>query len=67
MFDYIDGAAEDEFTYQANLTAFDQVTFARSLPDRPMGRVNLRTTLLGTPLAPSSWLRAGSHESPPPG
>src|SRR5690348_3627035 len=49
VFDYVDGAAEDESTYRANVSAFDLVQFrprmAVSLPD-----VNLRTHVLGSDL-----------------
>ena len=50
VFDYIDGGAEDEVTLRGNCRVFDAVTF------RPRGAVatvvcDLRTTVLGTPLA----------------
>jgi L-lactate dehydrogenase (cytochrome) len=50
VFDYIDGAADDEVTLRGNTRVFDAVTF------RPRGAVasagcDLRTTVLGTPLA----------------
>ena len=50
VFDYIDGGADDEVTLRANCRVFEDVTF------RPHGAVataacDLRTTVLGTPLA----------------
>jgi len=50
VFDYIDGAADDEVTSRGNIGVFDAVTF------RPHGAVasvacDLQTTVLGTPLA----------------
>ncbi len=50
VFDYIDGAAEDELTMRRNLTAFEEVVW------RPRSAVatagwQLGTTLLGTPIA----------------
>ena len=50
VFDYIDGGADAEITLRENCRAFDDVTF------RPRQRVatpapDLRTTVLGTPLA----------------
>ena len=50
VFDYIDGGADAEFTLDGNCRAFDQVLF------RPRGAVatpacDLRTTVLGTPIA----------------
>ncbi|HEY8863619.1 MAG TPA: alpha-hydroxy acid oxidase [Candidatus Dormibacteraeota bacterium] len=50
VFDYIDGGAQDEVTLRGNCCVFDAVTF------RPRGAVatassDLRTTVLGTPLA----------------
>src|SRR5207253_11052261 len=50
VFDYIDGGAEGEVTLRENVRAFEDVTF------RPRSAVkipapDLRTTVLGTPLA----------------
>src|SRR5258706_10549534 len=50
VFDYVDGGADDEVTLRANRSVFEAVTF------RPRGAVataacDLRTTVLGTPLA----------------
>ena len=50
VFDYIDGGADDEVTLRGNCRVFDAVTF------RPRGAVataacDLRTTVVGTPLA----------------
>jgi L-lactate dehydrogenase (cytochrome) len=49
VFDYIDGAAEDERTLAANSAAFAAVTF-RPRVLRDVGEVNPSTTLLGRPL-----------------
>jgi L-lactate dehydrogenase (cytochrome) len=50
VFDYIDGAAEDERTMRANCAAFERVTFnPRVLRD--LSDVDTSTTLLGRPLA----------------
>jgi L-lactate dehydrogenase (cytochrome) len=50
LFDYIDGGAEAELTLRANCRAFEQVTFRpRSAIATPS--VDLRTTVLGTPLS----------------
>ncbi|MBV9952338.1 MAG: alpha-hydroxy-acid oxidizing protein [Acidimicrobiia bacterium] len=50
VFDYIDGAAEDERTMRANCEAFERVTFnPRVLRD--LSDVDTGTTLLGRPLA----------------
>ena len=50
VFDYIDGGADGEFTLRENCRAFDDITF------RPRSAVatpgcDLRTTVLGTPVA----------------
>jgi L-lactate dehydrogenase (cytochrome) len=49
VFDFVDGAADDEVTMRANRAAFEGVTF------RPRAAVHvkpdLRTTVLGTPVA----------------
>ena len=49
VFDFVDGAADDEVTMRANRAAFEAVTF------RPRAAVHvkpdLRTTVLGTPVA----------------
>jgi L-lactate dehydrogenase (cytochrome) len=50
VFDYIDGAAEDERTLEANAAAFTRTTF-RPRVLRDVGAVEPRTTLLGKPLA----------------
>jgi L-lactate dehydrogenase (cytochrome) len=49
VFDYIDGAAEDERTLAANSAAFAAVTF-RPRVLRDVGEVDSSTTLLGRPL-----------------
>jgi L-lactate dehydrogenase (cytochrome) len=50
VFDYIDGAAEDERTLAANQAAFASVTF-RPRVLRGVGAVDTAATLLGRPLA----------------
>ena len=50
VFDYIDGAAEDEVTVERNRTAFSDVTF-RPRQCVPVPACDLRTTVLGTELA----------------
>jgi isopentenyl diphosphate isomerase/L-lactate dehydrogenase-like FMN-dependent dehydrogenase len=50
VFDYIDGGAEAEVTLRDNCRAFDTVTL-RPRCAVAMGPVDLRTTVLGTPLA----------------
>ncbi|HEX4820250.1 MAG TPA: alpha-hydroxy acid oxidase [Acidimicrobiales bacterium] len=50
VFDYVDGAAEDELTMRENSAAFSRITF-RPRVLREVGSVDLSTTLLGTPLA----------------
>jgi L-lactate dehydrogenase (cytochrome) len=50
VFDYIDGAAEDERTLAANEAAFAATTF-RPRVLRGVEKVDLRATLLGQPLA----------------
>ena len=50
VFDYIDGGADAELTLRANCRAFDEVAFRpRCAVETPAA--NLRTTVLGTPLA----------------
>ena len=50
VFDYIDGAAEDERTQERNVAAFQQVEFRpRILVD--VANVDTSTTVLGQPLA----------------
>jgi L-lactate dehydrogenase (cytochrome) len=49
VFDYIDGAAEDERTLAANSAAFAAVTF-RPRVLRDVGQVDPSTTLIGRPL-----------------
>jgi len=50
VFAYIDGGAEDEVTLQENVRAFRQVTF-RPRQCVAVPACDLRTTVLGTPLA----------------
>jgi L-lactate dehydrogenase (cytochrome) len=50
VFDYIDGAAEDELTLRANQSAFARVTF-RPRVLRGVADVSLTSSLLGVPLA----------------
>jgi L-lactate dehydrogenase (cytochrome) len=50
VFDYIDGAAEDERTLAANSDAFARVTY-RPRVLRGVSRIDTATTLLGKPLA----------------
>jgi L-lactate dehydrogenase (cytochrome) len=50
VFDYIDGAAEDERTAASNVNAYERVTF-RPRVLRDVGRVDISSTLLGRPLA----------------
>src|SRR5215207_6037478 len=50
VFDFIDGAAEDEVTLDENVQAFRRVSFVpRVLVDA--GQVSLETTILGQPLS----------------
>jgi L-lactate dehydrogenase (cytochrome) len=50
VFDYIDGAAEDERTYAANQAAFRQVGF-RPRVLRGLEKVDITATMLGKPVA----------------
>lgn len=50
VFDYIDGAAEDELTMAANQAAFARVTF-RPRVLRGVGKVETGSSLLGRPLS----------------
>ena len=50
VFDYIDGAAEDEVTLRANQSSFARVTF-RPRVLRGVSDVSLASSLLGAPLA----------------
>ena len=50
VFDYVDGAAEDELTLRENSAAFSRIDF-RPRVLREVGSVDLSTTLLGQPLA----------------
>jgi L-lactate dehydrogenase (cytochrome) len=50
VFDYIDGAADDELTLEANQSAFARVTF-RPRVLRGVADVSLTTSILGLPLA----------------
>src|SRR5512132_3613590 len=50
VFDYIDGAAEDERTLAANVDAFARTTF-RPRVLRGIEQVDVASTLLGRPLA----------------
>ena len=67
MFDYIDGAAEDERTLAANSAAFARTTF-RPRVLRDVGKVDPATTLLGRPLplplvlAPTGFTRIADPE-----
>lgn len=62
MFDYIDGAAEDEVTYRRNESAFDDIQFAPRVL-RNVASVDTTTTLMGSPismplaLAPTGFTR----------
>lgn len=62
IFDYIDGAAEDEVTLAANRAAFEATTF-RPRVLRDVGEVDPSTTILGRPsplplvLAPTGFTR----------
>ena len=62
VFDYIDGAAEDERTMRANTSAFADLTF-RPRVLRDVGAVDPSTRLLGRPiplplvLAPTGFTR----------
>ncbi|MHB8463459.1 MAG: alpha-hydroxy acid oxidase [Acidimicrobiales bacterium] len=49
VFDYVDGAAEDERTMRANADAYARITF-RPRVLRDVGLVDASTTLLGRPL-----------------
>jgi len=49
VFDYVDGAAEDEVIYRRNESAFHQWEFMPSML-RDVGSIDTSTTLLGTPL-----------------
>jgi L-lactate dehydrogenase (cytochrome) len=50
VFDYIDGAAEDEVTAQRNVAGFKEIEF-RPRVLRDVAKINLETTLFGRPLA----------------
>lgn len=50
VFDYVDGGADDERTLADNSQAFADVTF-RPCMGRDIGRPELRTTVLGTPVS----------------
>jgi L-lactate dehydrogenase (cytochrome) len=50
VFDYIDGAAEDEAAMASNSEAYRRITF-RPRVLRDVGQVDISTTLLGKPLA----------------
>ena len=62
MFDYIDGAAEDEITIARNAAAFRDVELAPRVL-RDVTKIDLSTTLLGRPipaplaLAPTGFTR----------
>ncbi len=62
VFDYIDGAAEDEVTYRRNESAFDDIQFAPRVL-RNVTSVDTSTTLMGSPismplaLAPTGFTR----------
>jgi L-lactate dehydrogenase (cytochrome) len=67
VFDYIDGAAEDERTLAANETAFAATTF-RPRVLRGIGKVEIGSTVLGQPvayplvLAPTGFTRIADPE-----
>ena len=67
VFDYIDGAAEDEVTLAANAAAFQAVQLAPRVL-RDVSKVDLGTTLLGRPvpaplvLAPTGFTRIAHPE-----
>jgi isopentenyl diphosphate isomerase/L-lactate dehydrogenase-like FMN-dependent dehydrogenase len=50
LFDYIDGGADGEVTLRANCAAFDAIAFRPRCAVRTP-RIDLQTTVLGTPLA----------------
>jgi len=50
IFDYVEGAAQDELTYAANEAAFQAVTF-RPRVAIDVGTPNLETTVLGMPVS----------------
>ncbi|HXY42755.1 MAG TPA: alpha-hydroxy-acid oxidizing protein, partial [Acidimicrobiales bacterium] len=62
VFDYIDGAADDEITMHANVTAFDDVVF-RPRMGIDVRKPDLATTVLGSAvsmpllLAPTGLVR----------
>lgn len=62
VFDYIDGAAEDEVTMRANSAAYRQLTFSPRVL-RDVSEVDISSTLLGKPmqfplvLAPTGFTR----------
>jgi L-lactate dehydrogenase (cytochrome) len=62
VFDYIDGAAEDEHTSESNVAAYRRVTFSPRVL-RDVGTVDISSTLLGKPisyplvLAPTGFTR----------
>jgi L-lactate dehydrogenase (cytochrome) len=70
MFHYIDGGSDDEWTLRRNTTAFDDYEL---MPDylRDISTIDLRTTLLGQPvalplfLAPTGMSRLFHHEAEP--
>jgi L-lactate dehydrogenase (cytochrome) len=67
VFDYIDGAAEDEFTLANNRRAFESIAF-RPRVLRDVSAVDTATTLLGKPmpfpliLAPTGFTRIADPE-----
>ncbi len=67
VFDYIDGAAEDERTLAANEAAFSRTTFKPRVM-RGLGDVSIGSTLLGQPLtyplvlAPTGFTRIADPE-----
>src|SRR5436309_1894087 len=50
VFDYLDGGAEAEITLRANMRSFEEILF-RPRYAVPLPSIDLRTTVLGTPLS----------------
>ena len=71
VFDYIDGAAEDERTMAANEQAYARLHF-RPRVLRGVGQVEIGSTLLGAPvayplvLAPTGFTRIADPDGEPP-
>jgi L-lactate dehydrogenase (cytochrome) len=70
VFDYVDGAAEDEITLARNRASFRRIEFHPSVL-RDVSKVDLTTTLLGRPsamplgLAPTGFTRMMHHQGEP--